>query len=259
MRAVAAREPGVRRSRQRRHGARAEAPATSTSPPTTSTPCSRFAARERIALTIVGPGGAAGGRHRRPLRAPPGCACFGPTRAAARASRDRRPSPRISCAPPDPHRELRDLHARPTSTQATSGRSACRWWSRPTGSRPARAWSSARRTRRPSRAARGMLARQLRRRRRARSSSRSSCRARRSASSSWRTTSRCVPLATSQDHKRRDDGDQGPEHRRHGRLLAGAARHPGAARAHHARGDRTDARAACAPTASLSPDSCTPD
>ena len=34
-----------------------------------------------------------------------------------------------------------------------------------------------------------------------------------------------IALATSQDHKRRDDGDQGPEYRRHGRLFARADRH----------------------------------
>ncbi len=50
-----------------------------------------------------------------------------------------------------------------------------------------------------------------------------------------------LPLATSQDHKRLKDGDQGPEHRRHGRLLArarGDAEGPRArdARNHHARG-----------------------
>ena len=31
-----------------------------------------------------------------------------------------------------------------------------------------------------------------------------------------------LPLATAQDHKRAFDGDTGPEHRRHGRLFAGA-------------------------------------
>ena len=36
-----------------------------------------------------------------------------------------------------------------------------------------------------------------------------------------------VPLATSQDHKRRDDGDQRPEHRRHGSLFARPDRHAG--------------------------------
>ena len=48
---------GVRRARQRRHGARAEGAATSTSPPTTSTRCSTSPSREDIALTIVGPEG----------------------------------------------------------------------------------------------------------------------------------------------------------------------------------------------------------
>ena len=45
-----------------------------------------------------------------------------------------------------------------------------------------------------------------------------------------------LPLATSQDHKRLRDGDAGPEHRRHGRLLAGAGGHAGDPRARHARG-----------------------
>ena len=46
-----------------------------------------------------------------------------------------------------------------------------------------------------------------------------------------------LPLASSQDHKRLRDGDAGPEHRRHGRVFAGAGRHAGDARADHARGD----------------------
>ena len=31
-----------------------------------------------------------------------------------------------------------------------------------------------------------------------------------------------LPFGTAQDHKRVGDGDTGPEHRRHGRLFAGA-------------------------------------
>ena len=34
-----------------------------------------------------------------------------------------------------------------------------------------------------------------------------------------------LPLASSQDHKRIFDGDRGPEHRRHGRVLARAGGH----------------------------------
>jgi hypothetical protein len=41
-----------------------------------------------------------------------------------------------------------------------------------------------------------------------------------------------LPLVTAQDHKRAFDGDEGPEHRRHGRLLAGAG--------DDARADRSD-------------------
>jgi phosphoribosylamine--glycine ligase len=36
-----------------------------------------------------------------------------------------------------------------------------------------------------------------------------------------------LPLATSQDHKRVFDNDQGPQHRRHGRLLARPGRNCG--------------------------------
>ena len=46
-----------------------------------------------------------------------------------------------------------------------------------------------------------------------------------------------LPLASSQDHKRLQDGDRGTQHRRHGRVFAGARRHARHARAHHARGD----------------------
>ncbi len=52
-----------------------------------------------------------------------------------------------------------------------------------------------------------------------------------------------IPLASAQDHKRVFDGDEGPEHRRHGRLFAGAGddagdvapRHGGDRAAHGAR------------------------
>ena len=50
-----------------------------------------------------------------------------------------------------------------------------------------------------------------------------------------------LPLASSQDHKRLRDGD-GAQHRRHGRVFAGAGGHADDARAHHARGHPADRR-----------------
>ncbi len=70
--------------------------------------------------------------------------------------------------------------------------------------------------------------------------------------------SRCVPLATSQDHKRRDDGDQGPNTGGMGAYSPAPIVDAGAARAHHARGDRTDAARTCASTAIPTRVSCTP-
>ncbi len=49
-----------------------------------------------------------------------------------------------------------------------------------------------------------------------------------------------VPLATSQDHKRRDDGDQGPNTGGMGAYSPAPIVTAGAARAHHARSDRAD-------------------
>ena len=61
-----------------------------------------------------------------------------------------------------------------------------------------------------------------------------------------------VPLESSQDHKRAFDHDEGPEHRRHGRLLARADRHPradgaGRARDPRPRRPRPEARPAAVP------------
>ena len=50
-----------------------------------------------------------------------------------------------------------------------------------------------------------------------------------------------VPLATAQDHKRAFDGDNGPEHRRHGRLFAGAGDDRCDLRARHGRDRHADA------------------
>jgi phosphoribosylamine--glycine ligase len=49
-----------------------------------------------------------------------------------------------------------------------------------------------------------------------------------------------LALATSQDHKRLKDGDQGTEHRRYGCLLAGTGGDAGDPRPRHARGDHAD-------------------
>ena len=49
-----------------------------------------------------------------------------------------------------------------------------------------------------------------------------------------------LPFGTAQDHKRVGDGDTGPEHRRHGRLFAGAGHDARDDRAHHARDRRAD-------------------
>ena len=71
-------------------------------------------------------------------------------------------------------------------------------------------------------------------------SSRSSWKARRRASSSCVDGTHVLPLATSQDHKRLRTADTGPEHRRHGRVLAGARRDAGHARARDARSHPPD-------------------
>ncbi len=49
-----------------------------------------------------------------------------------------------------------------------------------------------------------------------------------------------IPLASAQDHKRVGDGDTGPEHRRHGRLFAGAGDDAGDDRADDGRDHRAD-------------------
>ncbi len=67
-----------------------------------------------------------------------------------------------------------------------------------------------------------------------------------------------LPLASSQDHKRLRDGDARPEHRRNGRVFAGAGRHAGDARADHARGDPADGQRHGRRRHSRTPDSSTP-
>ena len=50
-----------------------------------------------------------------------------------------------------------------------------------------------------------------------------------------------IPLASAQDHKRVVRRRQGPEHRRHGRLFAGAGDDGGDDAAHHGRDRAADA------------------
>ena len=67
-----------------------------------------------------------------------------------------------------------------------------------------------------------------------------------------------LPLATSQDHKRLLRRRRRAQHRRHGRLFAGAGGHAERACARDARDHPADHRRHGARTASRSPASCTP-
>ena len=57
---------------------------------------------------------------------------------------------------------------------------------------------------------------------------------------------RALPLAPAHDFKRIGDGDTGPEHRRHGRVLAGAGDRAGARRARSARPSTSRSSTSCA-------------
>ena len=62
---------------------------------------------------------------------------------------------------------------------------------------------------------------------------------------------RAVPMAPAQDYKRIGDGDTGPEHRRHGQLLAGARHRPRARRGARAGRAPADRRRAAPPRDAL--------
>ena len=68
---------------------------------------------------------------------------------------------------------------------------------------------------------------------------------------------RAIPMAPAQDYKRIFDGDEGPEHRRHGRLLAGAGLRRGARRASCARRSTSRCSTSCAAAARRSTGSST--
>ena len=206
VRPIAARAAGVRRSGQRGHGARAQ-----------GAQCRHRGRRYRRAAEF-----AAARRHRTHHRRPEGPLVAGivdrfaaagravsDRRAPRRAWKDRRPSPRNfssatafrrQATPPSPPR---------VSIRPTSERNAYRWSSKRTDSPPARASSSARPMSRPS--PRPRHARRQFRRRRPHHRDRGIPATARKSASSWSPSDQSVlPLATSQDHKRRDDGDPGP-------------------------------------------------
>ena len=137
-----------------------------------------------------------------------GLRCFGPRQLAARLegskafTKEFLQSHRIPTAAYAPSRKQ-------TSTLTGCARSVRRWSSKRTGSPPARASSSARRLRSHSQRA-GDVRRPVRRAPATRSSSRNFSKARKRASSRSSSGEHILPLATSQDHKRRDDGDHGP-------------------------------------------------
>ena len=178
--------------------------------------------------------GAARRRHRRcvPRRGP---ARSSARRAPRRSSRARRTSPRPSCAPRHADRAVPHVHRRARGARVRRGarRADRRQGRRPRGGQGRRRRRDARRgaTRRSTR-----CSSTTRWARRARASSIEEFLAGEEASfivmvdGTPRAAARLVagPQAAARRRPR-------PEHRRHGRVLAGAGRHARAARAHHAR------------------------
>ena len=200
------------------------------------------------------PRGSARRRHRRCL--PRGrTAHLRPHAKPRRSSRaprtTRRRSWRGTAFPPRATRRSRTPPPRATTSRA--GRADRRQGGRPCSrqGRGGRADASRRRTRRSTRCCRALRwapqAREW--------WSRRASKARRRASSSWRTGGTCCRSRRRQDHKRLRDQRPGPEYRGHGRVLAGAGRHAGGARANHARSDPADGRTAWPPTAYRTPGS----
>ena len=160
-------------------------------------------------------------------------------RAPRRSSKARRTSPRRSWrGTASRRRQYRDVHRRRARRTPTSTRAARRSSSRPTASPPARAWSSRRRATEAHAAIDAMLVDNAMGDAGARVVIEDFLAGEEASFIVMVDGRHVLPLASSQDHKRLRDGDRGPEHRRHGRVLAGAGRHAGAARADHARGDR---------------------
>ena len=156
-------------------------------------------------------------------------------RARRRSSKARRTSPRRSCSATGCRRRSTarsPMRARRTRTSRSAARRSS---SRPTGSRPARASSSRRRRREADAAIDAMLVdNAMGERGRARGHRglprRRGSELHRDGRRPPRAAARLVagPQAVARRRSR-------SQHRRHGRVLAGADRHAGAARAHHAR------------------------
>ena len=198
------------------------------------------ARQERVALTVVGPEVPLVGGHRRPLRAA-GLKCFGPRGAGAQLEGLEGVHEGIPGAPPDSDRGLPGVHG-------LRGRARLRARTRTppivikadglaAGKGVIIAADASPRPKPRSSAC--CAQRQFgagRRNRRHRGFSR------RRGSELHRVVdgTRVVPLASSQDHKTRDDGDRGPEHGRHGRVFAGARRDARGPRARHARHHAAD-------------------
>ena len=150
-----------------------------------------------------------------------GLACFGPSRAAAQLEGSKAYCKEFLRPPRDSDRGLSHLHARrfrrrlaarATDADRHQGERARGRQGR--GDRHQHRGSARARSMTCSADASAMRARRW--------SSRNSSRARKRASSCIADGTHALPCASSQDHKRLSDGDSGPQHRRHGRLLAGA-------------------------------------
>ena len=216
-------------------------PNASTSAPRISPGQVALAQREKIDFVVIGPDA--------PLVAGLADALHGGRHQGVRAVARRRPSSKAPRASPRSSAGGTTSRPPPTSASPTLARGrglhrrrrARRSWSRPTASPPARAWSSPRpssRRSRPSRHARRQPLRRRRRRGRDRGIHG------RRGGQPLRAVRRRARAAAGRraGPQARLRRRQGPEHRRHGRLLAGAGARPGDVRARDAR-DRPADRA----------------
>ena len=168
-----------------------------------------FARRETIALTVVGPGGAAGRGHRRcvPRRGPAHLRPDARGRAARELEGFRQG---VHGAPRHPDRRVAHVHRCRGRRTRTSTRAARRSWSRPTASPPARAWSSRRPRDEAHAAIDMMLVGNALGDAGARVVIEEFLEGEEASFIVMVDGTNVLPLASSQDHKRLCDGDQGP-------------------------------------------------